>query len=101
MYKKIRTGRHDMGAFPAGRSYLKNMRRQIIQLPEFKIEALLRPGLLVGQDKSAYLVDGVVYTSRGAVTDSLVMRGKSGTLRWVKARHTFDKLMTYSAIEYD
>jgi fructose-1,6-bisphosphatase II len=46
------------------------------------------------------LVDGVVYTPRGAVTDSLVMRGKSGTVRWVKARHTFDKLMEYSAISF-
>jgi fructose-1,6-bisphosphatase II len=46
------------------------------------------------------LVDGVVYTPRGAITDSLVMRGKSGTVRWVKARHTFDKLMEYSAIAF-
>ena len=46
------------------------------------------------------LVDGVVYTGRGAVTESLVMRGKSGTVRWVKARHTFDKLMEYSAIDF-
>jgi fructose-1,6-bisphosphatase II len=47
------------------------------------------------------LVDGVAYHPRGAVTDSLVMRGKSGTVRWVKARHTFDKLMTYSVIDFD
>jgi len=46
------------------------------------------------------LVDGVVYTGRGATTESLVMRGKSGTLRTVRARHTFDKLMTYSSIDF-
>ena len=46
------------------------------------------------------LVDGVVYTGRGAITESLVMRGKSGTVRWVRARHTFDKLMQYSAIDF-
>jgi len=46
------------------------------------------------------LVDGVVYTARGATTESLVMRGKSGTLRTVRARHTFDKLMTYSSIDF-
>ena len=46
------------------------------------------------------LVAGVTYAPRGAVTDSLVMRGKSGTVRWIRARHTFDKLMEYSAIEF-
>jgi fructose-1,6-bisphosphatase II len=47
------------------------------------------------------LVDGVVYTSRGATTESLAMRGKSGTIRTVKARHTWDKLMHYSAVDFD
>jgi fructose-1,6-bisphosphatase II len=47
------------------------------------------------------LVDGVVYTRRGATTESLVMRGKSGTIRTIKARHTWDKLMDYSAIDFD
>jgi fructose-1,6-bisphosphatase II len=46
------------------------------------------------------LVDGVIYTGRGAVTESLCMRGKSGTVRYVKARHTFDKLMEYSAVDF-
>lgn len=47
------------------------------------------------------LLDGVEYSGRGATTDSLVMRGKSGTVRWVRARHTFDKLMEYSSIDFD
>jgi len=47
------------------------------------------------------LVDGVVYLRGGATTESLVMRGKSGTLRTVHARHTFDKLMEYSAIDFN
>jgi len=47
------------------------------------------------------LVDGVTYLRGGATTESLVMRGKSGTLRTVRARHTFDKLMEYSAIDFD
>lgn len=46
------------------------------------------------------LVDGVAYTPRSATTDSLVMRGKSGTVRWVRARHTLDKLMQYSSIPF-
>jgi fructose-1,6-bisphosphatase II len=47
------------------------------------------------------LVQGVKYHRRGASTESLVMRGKSGTLRLVQARHTFDKLMEYSAVDFE
>ncbi len=47
------------------------------------------------------LVDGVTYGRGGATTESLVTRGKSGTLRTIKARHTFDKLMEYSAIDFE
>ncbi|HUG84042.1 MAG TPA: class II fructose-bisphosphatase [Euzebya sp.] len=38
------------------------------------------------------LVDGVVYTGSGVLTESLSMRGKSGTLRFIKAQHTTRKL---------
>jgi len=46
------------------------------------------------------LLAGVNYFPGGAVTESLVMRGKSGTIRWVKARHNLDKVMEYSSVEY-
>jgi fructose-1,6-bisphosphatase II len=46
------------------------------------------------------LLAGVSYTRGGAVTESLVMRGKSGTIRWVKAHHNLDKVMEYSSVEY-
>ena len=46
------------------------------------------------------LVEGVVYTGKGATTESLCMRGKSGTVRYVKAAHTFAKLREYSAVDY-
>ncbi|MGH8929393.1 MAG: class II fructose-bisphosphatase [Egibacteraceae bacterium] len=46
------------------------------------------------------LVEGVNYIAHGATTESLLMRGKSGTVRYVKARHTFDKLMEYSSIDF-
>ncbi|MGH8905921.1 MAG: class II fructose-bisphosphatase [Egibacteraceae bacterium] len=46
------------------------------------------------------LVEGVTYTAHGATTESLLMRGKSGTVRYVKARHTFDKLQEYSSIDF-
>ncbi len=43
------------------------------------------------------LVDGVVYTGSGVVTDSLCMRGKSGTVRYIKATHTTSKLKELGA----
>jgi fructose-1,6-bisphosphatase II len=46
------------------------------------------------------LVDGVVFDGHGAVTDSLVMRGKSGTIRVIKARHRLEKLREYASISY-
>lgn len=47
------------------------------------------------------LLKGVHYDSRGATTQSLVMRSKSGTVRLVNARHRLDKLRDFSAIEFD
>jgi fructose-1,6-bisphosphatase II len=46
------------------------------------------------------LLKGVHYTEGGAVTDSLVMRSRSGTVRRIEARHSFEKLMKFSTIEY-
>jgi fructose-1,6-bisphosphatase II len=47
------------------------------------------------------LVRGVRYTAHGAFTETLAMRGKSGTIRRVQSQHNFDKLMRYSALAYD
>jgi fructose-1,6-bisphosphatase II len=46
------------------------------------------------------VLKGVHYDARGASTQSLVMRSKTGTVRLVNARHRLDKLKTYSAIEF-
>ena len=46
------------------------------------------------------LVQGVRYTGHGAFTETLAMRGRSGTVRRVRSRHNFDKLMRYSALAY-
>ena len=46
------------------------------------------------------LLDGVKYTSQGARTHSLVVRGVTGTVRQVIATHRFEKLEEISAIEY-
>ena len=47
------------------------------------------------------LMRGVHYDARGATTQSLVMRSKSGTVRRIDARHRLYKLREYSAIEFD
>ncbi len=46
------------------------------------------------------LLRGVRYDSRGATTQSLVMRSKSGTVRRVEAFHRLEKLRAYSVIEF-
>ena len=46
------------------------------------------------------LLEGVRYTREGAVTDSIVMRSRSGTVRRVQAWHAFEKLSKLSGREY-
>jgi len=46
------------------------------------------------------LVRGVRYRAGGAITSSLVMRSKSGTVRRIESEHQLNKLRTYSAIDF-
>jgi fructose-1,6-bisphosphatase II len=46
------------------------------------------------------LLRGVRSTPEGAVTDSLVMRSRSGTIRRIEARHAFEKLSRLSGDAY-
>jgi fructose-1,6-bisphosphatase II len=46
------------------------------------------------------LLKGVRSVKDGAVTDSLVMRSRSGTVRRIEAHHAFEKLMKFSIIPY-
>jgi len=52
-------------------------------------------GLTDGQ-----LLRGVRFNSKGASTQSLVMRSRSGTVRLIDARHHVRKLQEFSAIDY-
>jgi fructose-1,6-bisphosphatase II len=47
------------------------------------------------------LVDGVRYDKGTAITHSLVMRSRSGTIRTVSSEHKLSKLRAYSAINFD
>jgi fructose-1,6-bisphosphatase II len=46
------------------------------------------------------VVKGVHYDAHGATTQSLVMRSKSGTVRFIEARHRLQKLGEFSTIDF-
>nr|MDA8227062.1 fructose-bisphosphatase class II [Desulfitobacterium hafniense] len=43
-----------------------------------------------------HLLRGVTFTAQGALTHTVVMRGKTGTVRFIEARHRFDKKPKYA-----
>src|ERR671939_804619 len=46
------------------------------------------------------LLRGVRYLPNGAITDSIVMRSRSGTVRRIEATHALDKLETFTGRQY-
>ena len=48
---------------------------------------------------SGELLKGVRYFSGGSQTQSLAMRGRSGTVRWIDSWHNFDRLDKLSFFE--
>jgi fructose-1,6-bisphosphatase II len=46
------------------------------------------------------LLRGVRYLPNGAITDSIVMRARTGTVRRIEASHHLDKLATFTGLEY-
>jgi fructose-1,6-bisphosphatase II len=44
---------------------------------------------------------GVEYTGNGAVTHSMVIRSKTGSVRYIEGHHNFDRLMKISSVAYD
>jgi fructose-1,6-bisphosphatase II len=46
------------------------------------------------------LLRGVRYLPNGAITDSIVMRSRSGTVRRIEATHALDKLQAFTGREY-
>ncbi|MEO9224668.1 MAG: class II fructose-bisphosphatase [Acidimicrobiales bacterium] len=83
-------------------------RRAAIDLG-YDLDRVLTTDDLVSSDNSFFaatgitdgeLLKGVHYDRRGATTQSLVMRSKSGTVRLISARHRLTKLKQYAAIEF-
>jgi fructose-1,6-bisphosphatase II len=72
-------------------------------------ERVLTTDDLVGSDNvfvaatgvtTGALLRGVRYVRNGAITDSIVMRSRSGTVRRVEAEHSFEKLERFTGREY-
>ncbi|HEX7353306.1 MAG TPA: class II fructose-bisphosphatase [Mycobacteriales bacterium] len=47
------------------------------------------------------MLRGVRYFGGGCTTHSVVMRSKSGTIRYLDSHHSLTKLRTYSAVDFD
>jgi fructose-1,6-bisphosphatase II len=83
-------------------------RRQLVDAGFDVDRVLTTEDLVSGEDvfvaatgvTSGALLRGVRYTAEGAVTDSIVMRARSGTVRRIEASHAFDKLEKFSGRQY-
>jgi len=99
-----------LGGGMQGRLYPRNddERRQLLD-GGYDIGAVLTTDDLVsGQDvffaatgiTNGALLKGVSYSASGAVTSSMVMRSRSGTVRYIEAQHEFEKLDRISRVAY-
>jgi fructose-1,6-bisphosphatase II len=99
-----------MGGEIQGRLWPKDeAERQAAEKAGYDLNRVLKTDDLVRGDNAFFaatgisggeLLRGVRYDNRGAITQSLVMRSKSGTVRMVEARHQLTKLQSFSAIEF-
>jgi fructose-1,6-bisphosphatase II len=99
-----------LGGAIQGRLYPRNddERRALIDAG-FDLERVLTTDDLVsGNDvffaatgvTDGSLLGGVKYWPDGATTYSMVMRSRSGTVRYVEAHHQFEKLERFTGVEY-
>ena len=99
-----------MGGEIQGRLWPRNDgERQAAVKAGYDLDRVLMTEDLVSGDNSFFAVTGITdgevlkgvhYDSRGATTQSLVMRSKSGTVRRVEARHQLQKLNRYSSVSF-
>jgi fructose-1,6-bisphosphatase II len=83
--------------------------RQALADAGYDIDRVLTTDDLVGSDNvfvaatgvtTGALLRGVRYVTDGAITDSIVMRSRSGTVRRIEARHKLSKLTHFTGREY-
>ncbi|MDQ6616152.1 MAG: class II fructose-bisphosphatase [Actinomycetota bacterium] len=99
-----------MGGALQGRLWPRNdSERQAAIDAGYDLDAVLTAEDLVRGDNCFFaatgitdgeLLRGVHYDAKGATTQSLVMRSKSGTVRRIDAHHQLKKLNVYSAIRF-
>jgi len=100
-----------MGGELLGKLWPRNdTERQAALDAGYDLDAVLTAEDLVGGNNCFFaatgitdgeLLRGVHYDSKGATTQSLVMRSKSGTVRRIDAHHQLKKLSVYSAIRFN
>jgi fructose-1,6-bisphosphatase II len=97
------------GAMQARLAPRDDAERQSLLDDGFDLDAVLATDDLVKGDDvffaatgitGGYLLKGVQYWPDGATTYSMVMRSRSGTLRYIEAEHRFEKLERFSPIAY-
>ena len=99
-----------MGGEIQGRLWPRNeTERQAAVDAGYDLSAILTTDDLVQGDNCFFaatgvtdgeLLDGVRYQPDRAVTQSLVMRSRSGTVRLIEAHHRIDKLSQFSSVTY-
>ena len=99
-----------LGGAMQGRLYPRSdEERKTLEDAGFVIEKVLgTDDLVAGHDvffaatgiTDGSLLKGVRYQEDGAVTHSLVMRSRSGTVRYIEAEHRFEKLERISGVAY-
>jgi len=76
----------------------------------YDLDRVLTTDELVGGDNCFFaatgitdgeLLKGIHFSRRGASTQSLVMRSKSGTVRLINAQHQLSKLASFSSIDFN
>jgi fructose-1,6-bisphosphatase II len=99
-----------MGGEIQGKLWPRNDAERDAAIAEgYDLEAVLTTDDLVKGDNCFFAVTGITdgevlrgvhYDARGATTQSLVMRSKSGTVRRIDARHRIHKLSEYSSVDF-
>ena len=99
-----------LGGTMQGRLYPRNdeEREKLVNSGYDIGEVLTLENLVSGKDvffaatgiTNGSLLQGVHYEPGGATTYSMVMRSRSGTVRYIQAHHEFEKLERFSTISY-
>jgi fructose-1,6-bisphosphatase II len=99
-----------MGGAMQGRLWPRNDdERKELEDAGYDVDKVLTTSDLVAGDNvfvaatgvtSGALLHGVHYTPEGLITESIVMRSRSGTVRRVEADHSFTKLEAFTGLEY-